>query len=120
VFSDNVAVSGTPDDLEDDTVMEPHGADPFNSGVKSLMHVIQTEDEEAQQDAAHSMIQSANSGTIRRWSETKLANRKPLVHLPSGNVHLVDLEWTQDAQAILRALVERYTSPGYLGDCRVH
>ena len=32
--------SGVPDDLEDDTVMEQHGADALYSPVKSLMHAI--------------------------------------------------------------------------------
>jgi len=50
---------GTPDDPEDDTVMEQHGADELYSAVKSLMHAIQTEDKEAQQDAAHRIIRIA-------------------------------------------------------------
>jgi hypothetical protein len=52
-------VSGAPEDPEDDTVMEQHGADALYSAVKGLMHAIQTKDEEAQQDAAHWMVQSA-------------------------------------------------------------
>jgi len=40
-------------------VMEKHGADALYSTVKNLMHAIWTEDEEAQQDAAHQMIQNA-------------------------------------------------------------
>jgi len=39
--------SGTPEDPEDETVMEKHGADALYSAVKSLIHAIRTEDEEA-------------------------------------------------------------------------
>jgi hypothetical protein len=48
--------SGAPEDPDDETVMETHGADALNSTVKSLMHAIRTEDEDAQHDAAHRMI----------------------------------------------------------------
>jgi len=87
---------GPPDDREDETVKEKHGADALYSAVKSLMHAIRTEDEEAQQDAAHRMIQIAKPWTIRRWSESKLANGKPLVRILKENAHLIDLEWTED------------------------
>ena len=112
--------SGAPDDPEDDTVMEQHGADALYSTVKSLMHAIQTEDEEAQQDAEPWMIQIAKPWTISWWSELKLANAKPLVQIQKENAHLIDLEWTEDEQAKLKALVERYTSRGALGAWRVH
>jgi len=112
--------SGAPDDPEDETVKEKHGADALYSAVKSLMHAIRTEDEEAQQDAAHRMIQIAKPWTIRRWSESKLANGKPLVRIPKENAHLIDLEWTEDEQAKLKTLVERYTSRGASGAWRVH
>jgi len=101
--------SGAPEDPEDETVMEMHGADALYSAVKSLMHAIRTEDEEAQQDAAHRMIKIAKPWIIRRWSEWKLANGKPLVRIPKENAHLVDLEWTEEEQAKLKTLVERYT-----------
>jgi len=74
--------SGAPEDPEDETVMEMHGADTLYSAVKSLMHAIRTEDQDTQQDAAHQMIQIAKPWTIRRWSELKLANGKPLVRIP--------------------------------------
>jgi len=61
--------SGVPEDPEDETVMEMHGTDALYSAVKSLMHAIRTEDQDAQQDAAHQMIQIATPWTIRRWSE---------------------------------------------------
>jgi len=48
--------SGAPEDPEDETVMEMHVADALYSKVKSLMHAIRTEDQDAQQDAAHRMI----------------------------------------------------------------
>jgi len=73
--------SGVPEDPEDETVMEKHGADAQYSAVKSLMHAIRTEDQEAQQDAAHRMTHIAKPWTIRRWSESKLANVNPLVRI---------------------------------------
>jgi len=84
------------------------------------MHAIRTEDQDAQQDAAHRMIQISKPRTIRRWSESKLPNGKPLVRIPKENAHLVDLEWTEDEQAKLRTLLERYTSRGASGAWRVH
>jgi hypothetical protein len=99
--------SGAPEDPEDETVMEMHGAEALYSAVRSLMHAIRTEYEEAQEDAAHRMIQIGKPWTIRRWSELKLANAKPLVRIPKANAHLVDLEWTAEEQAKLKTLVER-------------
>jgi hypothetical protein len=99
--------SGATENPEDETVMEKHGADALYSAVKSLMHVIRTEDQDAQQDAAHRMIQIAKPWTISRWSESKLGNRKPLVRIPKENAHLDDLEWTEDEEAKLQTLVER-------------
>ena len=87
--------------------MEKHGAEALYSTVKSLMHAIRTKDEEAQQDAAHWMIQIAKPWTIRRWSESKLANGKPLLRIPKEKAHLIDLEWTEEEQAHLMTLVER-------------
>jgi len=83
--------SGAPEDPEDETVMDQHGADALYSAVKSLMHAILTEDEEAQQDTVHRMIQIAKPWTIRRWSVSNLANGKPLVPILKQNAHLVDL-----------------------------
>jgi len=112
--------SGAPEDPEDDTVMEQHGADALYSAVKSLLHAIQTEDKEAQHEGVHRMIQIAQPWTIRRWSESNLANGKPLVRIPKEYAHLVDLEWTENEKANLKALVGRYTSRGSLGAWRVH
>jgi len=66
------------------------------------------------------MIQIAKPWTIRRWSELKLANGNPLVWIPTGNAHLIDLEWTDKEQAHLKTLVDRYTSWGASGLWRVH
>jgi len=85
-------------------------ADAVYSAVKSLMHAIRTEDEHHQQDATHRMIQIAKLWTIMRSSELKIANGKPLVRIPKENAHLVDLVWTEEEQAKLKTLVERYTS----------
>jgi hypothetical protein len=44
---------------QDVTVMEMHSTEALYCAVKSLMHAIRTEDQDAQQDAAHRMIQIA-------------------------------------------------------------
>jgi hypothetical protein len=88
--------SGATEDPEDETVMEMHSTDALYSALKSLMHAIRTEDQDAQHDAAHRMIQIAKPLTIRRCSESKLANGKPLVRIPKEHAHLVDLQWTED------------------------
>jgi len=111
---------GAPEYPEDDTVMEKHSAEVLYSAVKSLKHAIRTEDEDAQQDAAYWMIQLAKPWTIRRRSASKLANGRPLVRISKENAHLVDLECTEEEQAKLKTLVERYTSRGALGVWRVH
>jgi len=66
------------------------------------------------------MIQIAKPWTMRRCSESKLANGKPLVRIPKENAHLIDFEWTEDEQAKLKALVEGSTSRGASGAWRVH
>jgi len=112
--------SGAPEDPEDDTEMEKNGAKAFHSTVKSLMQPIWNKDEKAQQDAAHWMMQIAVLWTIRQWSESKLANAKQIVRIPKQNANLIDLEWTEEEQAHLKTLVERYTSRGASGAWRVH
>jgi hypothetical protein len=97
-----------------------HGAVALYSAVKCLTDAIRTEDQDAQQAAAHQMIWIAKHWMIRRWSESKLANGKPLVQISVENAHLVDLEWNQDEQAKLKTLVERYTSRGASGAWRVY
>ena len=57
--------SDGPEDPADDTAKEKHGAEAFDSVVKSLMGAIRTKDEEAQQHAAHRMIQNPKPCTIR-------------------------------------------------------
>ena len=66
------------------------------------------------------MIQIAKPWTIRRWSELKLANGKPLIWIPQENTHLIDLEWTEIKKAHLETLVERYSSRGASGAWRFH
>jgi hypothetical protein len=88
--------SGGPEDPEDETVMEIHGADALYTAVKSLMHTIVTEYLDTQHDAEHRIIKIAKPWTIRRWSESKLANGKPLIRIPKNNSHLVHLEWTEN------------------------
>jgi len=112
--------SGAREEPEDETLMEKHGAEALYSAMKSLMHAIRTEDQGAQQDAAHWIIQFAKPWTIRSWFELKLANGKPLILIPKQNAHLGDFEWTEEEQAELKTLVERYTSQGASGAWRVH
>jgi len=112
--------SGAPDDPEDDAVMEKHSTNALYSAVNSLMHVIGTGDEDAEQDAAHRMIQIANPWTIGRWSESKVTNGKPLVRILNINAHLVNLEWTEDKWVKRKTFVARYISRGASGACRVH
>jgi len=40
--------------------------------------------------------------------------------MPKENAHPIDFEWTEDEQAKLMVLVERYTSCGASGEWRVH
>jgi hypothetical protein len=86
--------SGAPEDPDDDTVMEKHGAEALYSTVKSLMHAIWTKDKEAQQNAAHQMIQIAKPWPISRQPGSKLAKGKQLIQISKENAHLIDLEWT--------------------------
>jgi len=99
--------SGVPEDPQDDTVMEKPGAEALYSAVKSLMYVILTKDKDAQQNEAQRRIQIGMTWIIRRWSESKLANGKPLVRIPKENANLIELEWTEKEQAQLNTLVER-------------
>jgi len=57
---------GAPWNSEDDTVIEKHGTKALYSRVKSAMHAIQTEDNKAQRDAAHSMIHIAKPWMLRK------------------------------------------------------
>jgi len=107
--------AAAPEDPKDDTAMEKHGAEALYSAVKSLMHAIWTEEEEAQKDAAHQMIQSTQPLTIRQWSQSKLANGIPLIRPPKEDAHLIDLEWIEEEQAHRKTLVERYSSLGASG-----
>jgi hypothetical protein len=49
--------SSAPEDPEDDTVTNKHGADALYSEGNSFIHTIRNEDKESEQDAAHWMIQ---------------------------------------------------------------
>jgi len=83
--------SDAPEDHENDSVMEMPHAEALYSAAKSMLHAISTEDEDAQQDAMHQMIQIAKPWMIRRWSESKLTNGDPLVWILKANAHLFDL-----------------------------
>jgi hypothetical protein len=64
---------GAPENPEDDTVMEKHGAEELHSAVKSSIYAIYTKDTEYQHYLAHRMIQTAKPLTIRWWSVSTLA-----------------------------------------------
>jgi hypothetical protein len=104
--------AGVPEDPEDNTVMEKHGAEALYSTVMCLMHAIRTSDKHGQQDAALRMIQITKPWTIRKRSESKLAKEKPHDPLLKQNAHLVVLEWTEDDQIQLKTHVEIYTAWG--------
>jgi len=112
--------SGAPEDLKCDTVMEKHGEGALYATVKSLMHVIRTEDEQAQQDAPDRIMQILKPWTIRRSLELRFLKEKSLPWILQEIAHLIDLEWTEDLHAKLKALVERYTSCDASVAWRVH
>jgi hypothetical protein len=66
------------------------------------------------------MIQFAKPWTFRRGSESKLCNGKPLVRTPKENAQLIDLKWTEEEQAWLKTIVDRYTSRCASRAWRVH
>jgi hypothetical protein len=66
------------------------------------------------------MIHIAKPWTKRRWSESKLANEKPLVWIPRKYADLVDLACSEEDQAKLKILLVRYTSQGASEAYRVH
>jgi hypothetical protein len=111
--------SGVTEDLEDETVMTMHGGNALYSVMKSSMSAIWSEDQDAQQDATHRIIKIAKPWAMRWWSESKLANGKPLVRLPKEKANLVEFEWNEDMQAKLKTLVAKYTSCGASGAWRV-
>jgi hypothetical protein len=90
--------------------METHGAETLYYAVNSLMLVIWAEDEEAQLDKAHWMVQTATCQMIWKQLECQLLNGNPLMCVLKGNLYLVDLELTKVDQARLKALVEAYIS----------
>jgi len=113
-------ISGAPEDPDDDSEMETHSAEALYSAMKSWMHAIRTKDAEAQQEVAHRMIQNAKPWTIRCWSESKLANGKPLSRILKESTHLIHLEWTEEVQVHPKTLVERCTSRGASRAWRVY
>jgi len=98
---------GAPDDPEDETVMQMHGANALHSAVKSLIHAIRIEDEGAQQDVAQRRMWMVKAWTIWRWSESKLANGTPLIWIRKETVHLIHFQWIEEEQAKLITHVER-------------
>jgi hypothetical protein len=60
------------------------------------------------------------SGVSRRFACGFRSDVYCADEIPKENAHLVKLEWTEDKQAKLKALVEQYTSRGSSGAWRVH
>jgi len=112
--------SGAPENTENNTMMENNGAETVYCAARGLMQAIWTEDAEAQHDAAHQMIQNGKRLTILRWSESKLPNVKPLIRILMENAHYIDRDWTEDEQAKLKTLGERFMSRGASGARMVH
>jgi len=112
--------AGVPEDADNDSAMQKLGGVELYSAVKSLMHDIRTKDEEAQQDTAHWMTKIPKLWMISWWRQSALLNGKPLIHIPQDTAHLIDLRWTEEEQAKLKTLLERYTSRCPLGACSVH
>jgi hypothetical protein len=50
----------------------------------------------------------------------KLVNGTPLVQIPQEKAHLGDFKWTEEEQAKLKTLGERYIARGASGVLRVH
>jgi hypothetical protein len=84
--------SGAPEDPQDETLMEKHGANGLYSAVKSLMHGIRTEVEDTPQNAVHWMMHIAKPWTIKRWLESNLAIGKPLIRILKENAQFVDFK----------------------------
>jgi len=98
--------SEVPKDSEDCAVIQYPGVDTIYSAVKVLMHAILTEDKESLQDCVHQIIHIAKPRMIRRWSESKLANGRPVAPIQQENAHLIDFDWTEDKEVTLKTLVE--------------
>jgi len=86
------------DNSENDTAMEKNGAEVSHSAVKRVMHGIRTDHIEAQQDAAHQMLQIAKPSTIKRWLELKLDNGNWLIWILNKIAHLINPQWTEVQQ----------------------
>lgn len=79
-----------PEDPEDNSVMEKHGAETLYSTEKSVMHAIHTADKDAEHVVAHWMIHPPKARMLKRQLQSKPANAKPLIPIPKGNVHFID------------------------------
>ena len=101
-------------------VMENHGAEAQYSVVRSLVYAILMENNEGQNNVVHQMIQIGKPSTIRRSLDSKNANGKPLLQILKHTARLANLEWTEEEQAKLQTLVERYTLESRSGAWRVH
>jgi len=70
MLPNDMALSEIPVDPDHDTVMDKHAVTLYSS-IEGSMHVIRTEHNDTQQDAAHQIIQITKASTVRRWFELK-------------------------------------------------
>jgi len=85
--------SGAPDNPQDETLVGKHSAELLYSAVRSLMNAIRTEDQDAQQNAAHWTIQVSEPWIISQWTKLHIANGKQVVRTLKKNALLGNLEW---------------------------
>ena len=85
--------------------MELHLLEALHVAIRSLTQGIRSDDDKAPKAASEQIIRIAKPWTIRRWSESKLADGEPLVEMPKVNKHIVNLTWTMAEQQTLQQLV---------------
>lgn len=81
--------SAAPDGPNDDSIIQYNADKVLYSSANSGMHAICIEDNEAQQDAAHRIINIEHPSTIRRWSEVKVIQGITVVRIPKEKVNHV-------------------------------
>jgi hypothetical protein len=87
---------GACEDPENDTGMETHDTELVHSAMKCPVQSVRTDNQDAQQDAAHRMIPIAKPWLIRRRSELKPGHGITPVWIAKMNAHLDDLKWTKE------------------------
>ena len=97
-----------PQDVQDAEAVESHGPQAMVTAVRDLELAVRRGDLlEDQKAAAVQMITVARPWTIRRWAESKLASGAPLANIPQGTMHQVPLQWSEEEQDQLQAVILR-------------